>query len=83
MIKAKPESCSLCGQVMISKSITLLRKKNNKIYSFVNTPAQVCPDCGERWFASETLKIMDEMIKGKVDFPYHSVDAIEFSFSVK
>ena len=83
MTKEKQETCDHCGQSMSARKVTLLRKKKGKIYSFTDTPAQVCPDCGERWFASETLKMMDEMIRGKLVLPHHAIEAIEYSFSAK
>ncbi len=79
MQKESTEYCVHCNQPMTAKKVTLLRKKKGKIYSFTDTPAQVCPGCGERWFAAETLKIMDEIILGFVDIPHHPIDAIEFS----
>ncbi len=81
MSEETKETCSHCQQVMLTKNVTLLRKKKGKLYSFTDTPAQVCPECGERWFAAETLKMVDEIIKGSVDFPFHPIEALEFSLS--
>ena len=81
MKKESQETCNHCGQAMITKNVTLLRKKKDVIYSFKDTPAQECSDCGERWFASETLKMMDAMIRGKVEYPHRPIEAIEYSFS--
>lgn len=81
MIKETQETCSLCSQIMVAKKVTLLRKKKGKIYSFTNVPVQVCPDCGEKWYATETLKMIDEMIRGTVCMPYSTIEAKEFNLS--
>lgn len=81
MSKESVEFCIHCNQPMILKNVTLLRKKSGKIYSFTDTPAQVCQECGERWFAAETLKIVDEIMQGSLEVPHHSIDAIEYSLS--
>ena len=80
-MERRVESCTHCGQAMVFRTVTLFRQKKKKIYAFKDTPAQVCLNCGERWYAAETLKIMDDMIRGSLDFPHHVVEAIEFRFS--
>jgi len=77
------ETCNHCGESMEPKKTSLLRKKKGTIYSFTDVPAQVCPECGERWYASETLKVMDGMIAGQIDYPHEKVEAFEFSLSTK
>ena len=75
------ETCSHCGESMIFKKVNLLRKKKGKIYSFTDIPAQICPECGERWYASETLKVMDSIVQGEIQYPQHPIEAVEFRFS--
>ena len=68
-------TCENCD----SETTTRLVKKQHwfqgKLYIVENVEAEVCPECGERYFHATTLDAIDEMISG--DHPVKEVLSVE------
>ncbi len=59
------EDCEYCGGPIIEKTVTVYRQVAGNYYLFENVPAGVCKECGTRYFAANTLKRMEESIRGE------------------
>ncbi len=55
--------CEFCGSEMIEKKVKRLHWFNKKLYIVENVPAQVCVECGERYFHAQTLDEIDRMLE--------------------
>ena len=54
--------CEFCGGRTTIKKVRKQHWLNNKLYLIENAPAEVCTECGERYFSAETLDKIDEML---------------------
>lgn len=61
----KGETCEYCGGEIVEKFVTLHRKVSGRYVLVENVPAGVCKECGTRYFAANTLKIVEESIHGR------------------
>jgi YgiT-type zinc finger domain-containing protein len=59
------ESCEYCGGEIVEKHVTLHRKVGGSYVLVENVPAGVCKECGLRYFAANTLKIVEESVHGR------------------
>lgn len=59
------EICEYCGGEIVEKHVTLHRQVNGSYVLVENVPAGVCKACGTRYFAANTLKIVEESIHGR------------------
>ncbi len=58
-------TCPFCkGDIEIRK-ISHVHNWGNDYYLFENIQTEVCKQCGEIFFFPETLKLMDEYVRGK------------------
>ena len=58
-------TCEFCGGKTRSKRVTKQHRLGGKMYIVENVAAEVCSDCGERYFHAKTLDAIDEMLRGK------------------
>ena len=59
------ETCEYCGGQIVEKKVTLHRKVKGEYVLIENVPAGVCTQCGTRYFAANTLKIIEESVHGR------------------
>lgn len=55
--------CEFCGGLTIKKKVSRQHWLNEKLYIIENVEAEVCPECGERYFHARTLDEIDRMLK--------------------
>ncbi len=65
--------CEFCGGATRIKSVKRQHWLNKKLYIVENVQAEVCADCGERYFHAKTLDALDDylskqhVVKGRLD----------------
>jgi YgiT-type zinc finger domain-containing protein len=59
------KTCPFCKGDVESRKISHLHKWGTEYSLFENVQAEVCRQCGEVFFLPETLKTMDEYVKGE------------------
>lgn len=61
------EMCRSCGSTNTFEDSTVSQSLNfgGQIVIFENVPARVCRQCGERLFAAEVVRRMEELGKGE------------------
>ena len=57
--------CEFCGGETIKKKVRKQHWLNAKLYLVENVDAEVCRDCGERYFHAKTLDAIDKLLDGK------------------
>jgi len=57
--------CEFCGGETIKKKVRKQHWLNGKLYLVENVDAEVCRDCGERYFRAKTLDAIDKLLEGK------------------
>jgi YgiT-type zinc finger domain-containing protein len=57
--------CDFCGGETKPKPVTRQHWLNGKLYIVENVSAQVCTDCGERYFHAVTLDAIDKFLSKK------------------
>lgn len=58
------ETCWFCKGVLELRRIRHVREWGEDLFIFENVPAEVCTQCGERFFGPEALKKMDAIVTG-------------------
>ncbi len=59
------ERCEYCDGRIVDKRVDLSRKIRGKYVLLQNVPAGVCLECGTRYYTTNVLKTIDEMIRGR------------------
>ena len=59
------ETCEYCNGAIVEKRVTLHRNLKGNYVLIENVPAGVCIECGTRYYAANTLKMIDENVHGK------------------
>ena len=59
------EVCEYCGGSIVEKQVTLHRHIHGKYLIFEHVPAGVCQQCGTRYYAANTLKRIEETVRGR------------------
>jgi YgiT-type zinc finger domain-containing protein len=57
--------CEFCTGETVSRRVRKQHWHNGKLYIIENMEAEVCQDCGERYFHATVLDRIDAMIDGK------------------
>lgn len=57
--------CEFCNSDTVGKKVRKQHWLNGRLYIIENVDAEVCPECGERYFHATTLDKIDQMIAGK------------------
>ena len=55
--------CEFCGGETIEKKVKRLHWHNKRLYIVENAPAQVCRECGERYFHAQVLDEIDRLLE--------------------
>lgn len=54
--------CDFCGGRTRAKNVKRQHWLNKKLYIVENVQAEVCTECGERYFHAKTLDALDEYL---------------------
>ena len=57
--------CEFCGGSTISKKVIKQHWLRGKLYIVENVGAEVCSECGERYFHAEVLDGIDHLLESK------------------
>ncbi|MDU9049293.1 MAG: YgiT-type zinc finger protein [Candidatus Electrothrix sp. Rat3] len=57
--------CEFCEGVTRSRNVKRQHWMNKKLYIVENVQAEVCTECGERYFHAKTLDAVDEYLSKK------------------
>lgn len=58
-------TCEFDNAQTVTKHVTKHHRLDGKWYVVENVVAEVCPECGERYFSAKTLDAIDAMLRGK------------------
>lgn len=67
--------CEFCNGDTVTKAVKKQHWFMGRLYIVENVGAEVCPECGERYFHATTLDAIDQMIDG--DHPVKEVLSVE------
>ena len=56
-------TCEFCAGQTVSKFVTKLHWLHGNLYIIENVKAEVCSECGERYFHAIVLDEIDELLK--------------------
>jgi YgiT-type zinc finger domain-containing protein len=56
-------TCDFCGGKTVSRRVKKHHWYKGRLYFVENVPAEVCRECGERYFHADTLDRIDEFLK--------------------
>lgn len=62
--------CEFCGGKTSKKLVRKQHWLQGRLYLIENVEAEVCNECGERYFHAKTLDVIDRLLEGK-----HKVEA--------
>lgn len=57
--------CELCFGETVKKKVRRQHWLNGRLYIVENVEAEVCPECGERYFHATTLDQIDRMLEAE------------------
>jgi YgiT-type zinc finger domain-containing protein len=57
--------CEFCGGQTIKKKVRKLHWLRRQLYLVENVEAEVCKECGERYFHARTLDAIDRSLQGE------------------
>jgi YgiT-type zinc finger domain-containing protein len=57
--------CECDNAATVTKRVTKHHRLDGNWYIVENVMAEVCPECGERYFSAKTLDAIDAMLRGK------------------
>jgi len=59
--------CEFCGAGTTKKKVRKQHWLGGKLYLVENVEAEVCNECGERYFHAKTLDAIDRLLRSKHD----------------
>ncbi len=59
------EQCEYCGRSIVEKSVDVSRKVGKKYILIENVPAEICTECGTRYYTANVLKTIEETVRGR------------------
>ncbi len=60
-----PTICSLCGGTTAKRTVKKQHWLKSKLYIVENVEAEVCTQCGERYFNAKTLDAIDKLLESE------------------
>ncbi|HHT9120539.1 MAG TPA: YgiT-type zinc finger protein [Candidatus Hypogeohydataceae bacterium YC41] len=58
-------NCELCKGKTVKRKVRKQHWFQGKLYLIENVEAEVCQECGERYFHAKTLDVIDHLLEGK------------------
>ncbi len=75
--------CEFCGGDTKNKSVKRQHWLNKKLYIVENVQAQVCTECGERYFHAKVLDELDDyLLKQHVVIKNLNVEVVSFTHAI-
>ena len=72
--------CEFCGGNTKPKTVKRQHWLNKRLYIVENVQAEVCVECGERYFHAKTLDALDEFLaKSHVVKEHINVEVVHFN----
>jgi YgiT-type zinc finger domain-containing protein len=72
--------CAFCGGQTRPRKVRKQHWLEGKLYLVENVEAEVCADCGERYFHATVLDQIDELLKAEHQVREHlSVEVVSFA----
>lgn len=59
--------CEFCGKQTVKKKVKKQHWLHGKLYIIENVVAEVCAECGERYFHSKILDKIDHLLENEHD----------------
>lgn len=59
--------CEFCGGQTVKKKVKKQHWLHGKLYLVENVEAEVCSECGERYFHAKILDVIDNLLETKHD----------------
>jgi YgiT-type zinc finger domain-containing protein len=61
----REDFCEYCNAALPAgeKLVTVYRRRQGRHFIFERVPAQVCPRCGERYYAAAVVREMDRLMQ--------------------
>ena len=63
--------CEFCEGQTIKKKVTRLHWLDGQLYVVENVEAEICPECGERYFHATVLDEIDRLLKADHEVKQH------------
>jgi len=63
--------CEFCDGITVKKIVKKHHWLNGKLYIVENVEAEVCPECGEKYFHAKTLDNIDKMLSKEHEVKEH------------
>jgi YgiT-type zinc finger domain-containing protein len=57
--------CEFCGGKTTKKKVRKQHWLHGRLYIIENVEAEVCRECGERYFHAKTLDAIDQLLEGE------------------
>ena len=75
-------SCDLCGSPLVEQEVTYSVEVDGKWVIIEHVPAKVCPQCGERLFAPDTVQRLQRIAwEGKIPSRVLTTPVFDFASS--
>ncbi len=75
--------CEFCGGETKKKKVKRQHWLNKKLYIVEDVDAEICAECGERYFHAKTLDAIDDYLSKKHTVKAHmNVEIVNFSQAV-
>lgn len=58
-------TCEFCDGATVKKKVRRQHWLNGRLYIVENVEAEVCPECGERYFHATTLDQIDRVLEAE------------------
>ena len=58
-------TCEFCRGTTTKKKVRKQHWLHGKLYLLENVEAEVCRECGERYFHAKTLDVIDRLLEGE------------------
>ena len=73
-------TCEFCGGQTVKRKVRKKHWLEGKLYFVENVEAEVCSECGERYFHATVLDRIDEMLKAEHSVKERlSVEVVSFA----
>ncbi|MBP6824043.1 MAG: YgiT-type zinc finger protein [Acidobacteria bacterium] len=73
-------TCEFCGGQTVKRKVRKQHWLEGKLYFVENVEAEVCSECGERYFHATVLDRIDEMLKAEHSVKERlSVEVVSFA----
>lgn len=58
-------TCDFCQGTTKTRRVKMHHMRKSRLYIVENVPAEICQECGERYYHATTLDAIDRLLDGK------------------